>query len=122
MNTTTLRGLLKCSSVSRFVQVEYPCQCFASAINKMASHQLHVSEELVRSQADTQGRSKIYMQGELLKRQRGVHHPNKRNLKFQKRYFVLNQAALEYYEKEADLRKPNKVQISTGSTDNIIKY
>ena len=89
----------------------------------MASHQLHVSEELVRSQADTQGRSKIYMQGELLKRQRGVHHHNKRNLKFQKRYFVLNQAALEYYEKEADLRKPNKVQVSTGSTDNnIIKY
>ena len=54
----------------------------------------------------TLGESKIYKMGVLSKRQRGVNHQNTTNLKFQDRWFILKQDALEYYEKEDDIRKP----------------
>jgi len=77
----------------------------------MASPQPQVTgEQLV---AATPERNKIYQMGKLSKRQRGMHHPNTRNLKFQERWFLLNQAALEYYEKEDDFKKPNKAPRGT---------
>ena len=82
---------------------------FASIACKMASPQPQVTgEQLV---AATPEKNKTYLRmGKLSKRQRGMHHPNTRNLKFQERWFVLNQAALEYYEKDDDVNKnPKKV-------------
>ena len=74
----------------------------------MASPQPQVTgEQLV---AATPEKNKTYLRmGKLSKRQRGMHHPNTRNLKFQERWFVLKQAALEYYEKEDHFNNPNKV-------------
>ena len=84
-----------------------PFPVFASVVWKMASPLPQViGEQLV---AATPERNKIYQIGILSKRQRGVHHPNTRKRSFQERWFVLNQAALEYYEKEDDIKKPNKV-------------
>jgi len=78
---------------------------FASIACKMASSQPQVTGE-----QHVDATPKIYQMGKLFKRQRGMHHPNTRNLKFQERWFVLNQAALEYYEKDDDVNKnPKKV-------------
>ena len=80
---------------------------FASVVWNMASPLPQViGEQLV---AATPERNKIYQIGILSKRQRGVHHPSTRKRSFQERWFILNQAALEYYEKEDDIKKPNKV-------------
>jgi len=74
----------------------------------MASPQPQVTrEQLVAATAE---KNKTYLKmGKLSKRQRGIHHPNTRNLKFQERWFVLKQDALEYYEKEDHFNNPNKV-------------
>ena len=84
-----------------------PFPVFASVVWKMASPLPQViGEQLV---AATPERNKIYQIGILSKRQRWVHHPNTRKRSFQERWFVLNQAALEYYEREGDIIKRNKV-------------